>query len=98
MLDVLLINKINNFLFGAIMIGSLAVALFFLKFYRKTEDRFFAYFSAAFAMFSVERWFFLLIDGKDGVYNETLTYVYIIRLVAFLLIIAAILEKNRRQT
>lgn len=96
MVESIISMKIANFMSGGSTLASAAIALFFLKFWRKTGDRFFAYFAAAFAMFSLERLLFLSIDAANDIYNETYTSVFVIRLLAFLLIIAAILEKNRK--
>ncbi len=75
---------------GAIAMGSLVIALFFLRFWRNTGDRFFLYFSLAF-----------LIEGLHRVYassaatlNESSPLHYLIRLAAYLLILWAIYEKN----
>jgi hypothetical protein len=80
----------NNLLAGAIAMGSLIVALFFLRFWRNTGDRFFLYFALSF-----------LIEGLHRVYTtfelavrEDTPHHYIIRLVAYLLILWAIVEKN----
>ena len=44
-----------NFLYGAISMAAATAALFFLRFYRRTGDRFFLYFFASFAIESVCR-------------------------------------------
>jgi 4-hydroxybenzoate polyprenyltransferase len=75
---------------GATMMGCLTVALFFLRFWRETGDRFFLIFALAFATFGVNR---LLLVALDD--DEAQTAVYAARLVAFLLIAAAIVDKNR---
>lgn len=82
----------SDFLLGATTMGFFAVALFFLRFWRSTGDRFFALFALGFATFAVNRFVLLFLDEAD----EARTYVYFVRLLAFLLIIAAIVDKNRR--
>jgi alpha-D-ribose 1-methylphosphonate 5-triphosphate synthase subunit PhnI len=82
----------SDFLLGATTMGSLVIALFFLRFWRRTGDRFFALFALAFATFAVNRFVLLFLDEAA----EARTYVYFVRLLAFLLIIAAIVDKNRR--
>jgi hypothetical protein len=72
--------------------ASLTIALFFLKFWRRTGDRFFLAFSGAFLLLMLER----IILFAIGVAHEFAPYVYVVRLLAFILIIAAIVEKNRR--
>ncbi|MFL6521014.1 MAG: DUF5985 family protein [Chthoniobacterales bacterium] len=83
---------INPFLSGALCMASLTIALFFLKFWRRTGDRFFLAFSGAFLLLMLER----IILFAIGVAHEFAPYVYVVRLLAFILIIAAIVEKNRR--
>ena len=46
---------LSSFLSGAIFIACLAVALHFLRLWRRTGDRLFAYFLAAFVAFGAER-------------------------------------------
>lgn len=87
-------TNIEYFMGGGISVAQLAAALFFLRFWRQTRDPFFAIFSLAFALLAGER---IMLVALNTLY-EQYTYVYVIRLVAFLLIIFAILQKNRRQT
>jgi hypothetical protein len=75
---------------GAIMTGSWAIALFFLRFWRRTQDQLFAYFALAFFLFGIER---LVIVWSAG--TESHAYIYLIRLVAFILIVVGIVSKNR---
>lgn len=76
---------------GALMICCLVAGLFFLKFYRKTSDKLFKLFSISFFLLSFER----LVLGYLGSRNEPSPLVYLIRLLAFLIIIYAIVDKNR---
>lgn len=76
---------------GALMVCCLVAGLFFLKFYRKTSDKLFQLFSVAFFLLSFER----LVLGYLGSRNEPSPLVYLIRLSAFLIIIYAIVDKNR---
>jgi hypothetical protein len=78
---------------GAIFMGLAVVGLFFLRFWRQTGDRLFAIFAMAFWVLTLERLLLLLIDPKD----ELRPYVYTVRLFAFLLILTAIIDKNRKQ-
>lgn len=82
----------TEFLSGASFLAAVAIALFFLRFWRETGDRFFALFALAFAVFSANRVALTFVDAED---EATRTWIYVVRLVAFLLIIAAIVEKNR---
>lgn len=85
-------NILNHFLGGCIFLAILVASLFFLKFWRQTRDRLFLYFAIAFALLGVER---LLIEFAAGG-EEALSYVYVMRLAAFCLIIVGIITKNRR--
>lgn len=64
---------------------------FFLKFWRKTRDRFFALFATAFYLLAIERWLFVFVQSD----NEVHTWVFVIRLLAFLVILVAVIDKNR---
>lgn len=75
---------------GAISVGNLTAALFFLRFWRRTQDGLFAAFSAAFILLAANQAAPVLF----GIPDEALGGVYLLRLAAFLLIIAAILRKN----
>jgi len=82
---------IEGFLLGVIVTASLAVSAFFLKFWRQTRDKLFLGFSAAFAIEGVNRIAFLLVDHPD----EGNPAIYTVRLFSYLLILAAIVNKNR---
>ncbi len=77
---------------GAVSIGFVVAALFFLKFWRKTGDSLFAVFAAAFLLMAVNQSAPVLF----GIPDEALGGVYLLRLAAFLLIIFAVLRKNLR--
>jgi hypothetical protein len=80
-----------EFLSGASVLAAAAIALFFLRFWRETGDRFFGFFALAFAVFAVNRLALVLLDPDD----ESRTWVYVARLAAFVLILVAIVDKNR---
>jgi glucose uptake protein GlcU len=82
----------ENFLMGAIGMGSTVVALFFLRFWRDTGDRLFGIFALAFLLLGFTR--LGLAMASDSM--EGNTSLYWVRLAAFLLILAAIVDKNRR--
>jgi Family of unknown function (DUF5985) len=83
----------NQILIGAIAMCSLTIALFFLRFWRSTRDRFFFYFSLAFLIEALHR---LLFGLRLQVYEDS-PALYLIRLSAYCLIIFAIIDKNRRR-
>ena len=82
----------KEFLIGVTSAGSLGVGLFFLRMWRETRDRFFALFGLAFWVLAFN-WFLLVWAEPPGEHRH---YFYVLRLVAFLLIIVAIVDKNRK--
>jgi hypothetical protein len=81
-------------LFGALVILALVAALFFLRFWKATGDRFFSFFAIAFIALGAN---WALLIGRDPA-DEYTAYVYLLRLLAFLLIVWAIVDKNRRSS
>lgn len=80
-----------SFLSGVVCAGALTAALFFLRFWRQSGDRLFAIFALAFAVLAASR----VVLSALAEENEARTYVYLLRLAAFLLIAGAIFDKNR---
>lgn len=76
---------------GALVLAYWAIGFFFLRFWKKTRDRFFRVFAWAFWVLAIERIILLFISAD----YEFRPYVYLVRLTAFLLVIWAIIEKNR---
>jgi hypothetical protein len=81
----------HDFLLGYVFATSMVAGLFFLRFWRRTHDTLFLAFAAAFTIEGFNRLSFLVIDDP----SEASPAVYAVRLFAFLLIIAAIVAKNR---
>jgi len=75
---------------GAISMASLVIALFFLRFWRNSGDRFFLYFALSFFIEGLHRIYSAIThtNGEDSPLH------YLIRLLAYGLILWAILEKN----
>jgi hypothetical protein len=82
-----------DFLSGVAAAGSLGVGLFFLRLWRETSDRFFGLFGFAFWVLALN--WFLIVWAQPS--SEHRHYFYVLRLVAFLLIIVAIVDKNRER-
>lgn len=78
------------FLSGAVTMGALVASLFFLRFWRKTHDRFFLGFAVAFLLLALNQALALWMGAAD----ERIGYTYLLRVVAFVLILAAIVDKN----
>jgi hypothetical protein len=81
----------REFLLGFLMMGYSTAAAFFLRFYRASRDRLFAWFGVAFLLLALNQVAFIAIGDRDEQ-----VVVYVIRLVAFVLILWAIVDKNRR--
>lgn len=77
-------------LLGAIVMASLTAALFFLRFWKHTRDRFFLYFAISFGIEGVNR----AVLALTGDPNEDQPFFYFVRLFSFVLIVLAIAEKN----
>jgi hypothetical protein len=81
----------RQFLWGALSLASAVAGLFFFRFWILTRDRFFVFFALAFWTLALH-WTGLGI-ADPGI--ETRHYLFLVRLLAFILIIAGILDKNR---
>lgn len=80
-----------GFLVGVAACGSFVIALFFARFWRSTGDRFFALMSLAFATFAANRVVLSLLDEA----SDARPAAYTVRLLAFVIILVAIVDKNR---
>jgi hypothetical protein len=76
---------------GAIIMGYFVAALFFFRYWRKSEDRLFCMFALAFSILGCQR----LALNAFGEKLEDATSFYVLRLAAFLIILYAIWDKNR---
>jgi uncharacterized membrane protein len=76
---------------GAVIMGNVIAALFFVKFWRRTGDRLFLAFAAAFLLMGLVP----LLTNLMQIPREEQSPFYLIRLAAFLIIICAIAAKSR---
>lgn len=76
---------------GALSAGYAVIALFFGRFWRETHDRLFGFFSVAFVLLAVQRVALALTVTE----SDWAAALYGIRLTAFLLILYAVVDKNR---
>jgi uncharacterized membrane protein HdeD (DUF308 family) len=83
-------SHLAPFLLGVIAMSSLVAAAYFLKFWRGTRDVLFLAFAAFFLIEAANRTA-LVFFAKP---NEGSPWIYVIRLLALLGILAAILHKN----
>jgi hypothetical protein len=79
------------FIDGAILMAFFIAGLFFLKFWRRTHDRLFLLFAISFWIMAINRLFLSFYFAQ----GEHITIIYVIRLLAFVVILCAILDKNR---
>ncbi len=84
-------HDVSMFISGMLTAGYAVAVLYFLKFWRQTRDRLFAFFAASFALLFVQR--IALAIATDLIADAH--WYYVIRLLAFILIIIAIVDKNR---
>ncbi len=80
-----------DFLSGSVALGFFTCGLFFLRFWRRTRDELFLAFAFAFALLGTGQ----SIVALANIPTEDRGSLYLIRLVAFAVIIIAILRKNR---
>ena len=78
-------------LIGGIAAASFVAGLYFFRFWRSTADRFFLLFAIAFWIEGAHRVVIYEWAGND----EASPLYYLVRLVAYGLIIVAIVDKNR---
>lgn len=80
-----------QFFTGAVMFGSFVAAAFFWRYWCKTSDRFFLLFFSAWVLLGLERLGLALLNAPE----EPRAGMYLLRLAAFILILIAIVDKNR---
>jgi hypothetical protein len=80
-----------QFLSGVFVAITIAIVLFFSRFWQRTGDRLFAMLAFAFVLLGLER----IILASVPNLPEGMHFVYLIRLAAFALIIIGVLDKNR---
>jgi glucose uptake protein GlcU len=84
-------ETVTVFLSGAISLGYLVIAAFFLRFWTRTRDSLLGCFALAFCLLGLERCAISFIPFTD----ETKPFIYLLRLIAFMVIIIGIIVKNR---
>jgi len=84
----------RTFMWGVLTMASLTASLFFLRFWRASRERLFAFFALAFALLAANWTGLALIDNPTDEASQE--YAYVVRLVAFVILIIGIIDKNRR--
>lgn len=81
----------NQFLWGALAMACFVAGVFFQRYWVLSRDRLFLFFWLAFWVLALH-WIGL---GLVNPPQETRHYLYVVRFLAFALILAAIIDKNR---
>lgn len=81
----------SDFLLGMIAAGAATAALIFFRSYRRTKDRLFLLFGLAFLIMAINQVGFVLIGEQ-----ESRTPLYLVRFSEYMLILVAIVDKNRK--
>lgn len=84
-----------QFLNGMLMMAFCVAGLFFFRYWRTSHDRLFLMFSISFCIMGVNRLLLDYFTPPGTPPYEHRVILYLIRLVAFLLILVAIIDKNR---
>ena len=79
-----------DFLAGAVTLGFFVAAAFFLRFWQRTRDRLFLAFAAAFVLLAANQMLAAFLGASD----ELTPYTYALRVLGFVLILYAIVDKN----
>lgn len=83
-------ESLLDFLAGSITLGFLVASGFFARFWRKTGERLFLAFGIAFAFLALNQAASTYLEAGD----ERTVFAYALRVIGFLLILAAIIDKN----
>ena len=81
------------FIWGALTMACAVAGLFFFRFFRASRDRLFLAFAVGFWAFGLH-WFLLAAVNPP---NESRHQIYLVRLLAFVVLIAGIVDRNRRR-
>ena len=84
-------DALSQLISGALVMGYFVAGLYFLRFWRDTRDRLFGIFAAAFWLLAAQRAALAMTVDPTG----EQVVLYSVRLLAFVLILAAIIDKNR---
>jgi hypothetical protein len=79
-----------EFFTGVLAAGFLVSALFFLRFWSRSRDSLFLAFALAFTLLAIQQALVVFL----GLPDEDRSWIYLLRLAAFLILIVAILGKN----
>jgi hypothetical protein len=81
-----------EFVSGLITMGFVIASVFFVRFWARTRDGLFLTFAAAFCLLAANQALVALLE----VPREELSWAYLLRVLAFAIIIAGVIRKNRQ--
>jgi hypothetical protein len=81
-----------HFFMGVVGMGFAVAALFFVRFWLRTQDRLFAFFAVAFTILAVNRAGLVMVAS-----DFRSDHLYWVRFLAFAMILGGIVDKNRSQ-
>ena len=87
-------TMLEQFLSGAVVMGFAVAGLLFLRYWRRTRERLFATFSASFFLLAFNYAWLAMTQIPD----EERSPLFLVRLLAFGLIILAVVQSNRAST
>ena len=85
------VRALTLFASGALAMGYAVAALFFARFWRRTDVALFAWFSVAFVLLAAQRVMLVLIERDP----DAMPWSYTVRLLGFVLILVGIAVQNR---
>lgn len=86
-------NPVRPFMLGLLVMACLVAGMFFMRFWRRTGDRLFGLFAIALFLLGTN-WLLLACTSRDETRD---VLFYLLRLLAFVLILVGIVDKNRAQ-
>jgi hypothetical protein len=84
-------NALNAVTSGILLMGYAVAGLFFFRFWHETRDRLFGIFGCAFVVLAFQRLALAVVPPEQ----QDPVLLYSVRLLAFVLILWAIIDKNR---
>lgn len=82
-----------DFLSGAVAMGFAVAGACFARFWRRTRDHLFLHFALAFGLFACNQVLVTVVAADD----ERIGYVYLLRVIGYVLILIGILAKNMKR-
>lgn len=79
-----------GFLSGMTTMGYIIAGLFFFRFWWRTRDRLFVYFGVSFSLLAIGQ----ALSALSGIPGDGQSWIYLLRLAAFTLLIVGIIGKN----